>query len=77
MEDKQKQLLPYATIVAAAAGDTEALLTVRDYYRPYIRHLARRPFFDEYGSCYVFSDDTMAKQLEAKLMVGVLKFSVV
>ena len=77
MNDNKNGLLPYATIVAAAAGDTNALITVRDHYRPHIRQLARRPFFDEYGSCYVFSDDTMARQLEAKLIVGVLKFSTV
>lgn len=77
MNDDKNGLLPYDTIVAAAAGDTNALITVRDHYRPYIRQLARRPFFDEYGSCYVFSDDTMARQLEAKLIVGVLKFSAV
>lgn len=77
MSTDNDQLLPYATIVAATAGDTEALLTVRDHYRPYIKYLARRPFFDEYGSCYVFSDDTMAKRLENKLIAGILKFSAV
>lgn len=77
MSTDNDQLLSYATIVAATAGDTEALLTVRDHYRPYIRYLARRPFFDEYGSCYVFSDDTMAKRLENKLIAGILKFSAV
>lgn len=77
MSNDTNQLLPYSTIIAAAAGDTDALITVRDHYRPYIRQLARRPFFDEYGSCYVFSDDTMARQLEAKLISGVLKFSAV
>lgn len=77
MSHEKDQLLPYATIVAATAGNTEAMLTVRDYYRPYIRYLARRPFFDEYGSCYVFSDDTMAKRLENKLIAGILKFSAV
>lgn len=77
MGNEQKQLLPYATIVAATAGDPDALIAVRDHYRPYIKHLARRPFFDEYGSCYVFSDDTMARQLESKLIAGVLRFSAV
>ena len=77
MSNDKNQLLPYATIAAATAGNTEAMLAERDHYRPYIRYLARRPFFDEYGSCYVFSDDTMAKQLEAKLIAGILKFSAV
>lgn len=77
MSHEKDQLLPYATIVAATEGDTEAIMTVRDHYRPYIRYLARRPFFDEYGSCYVFSDDIMAKQLENKLIAGILKFSAV
>lgn len=77
MENEQIPLLPYATIVAATAGDPDAIITVRDHYRPYIKYLARRPFFDEYGSCYVFSDDTMAKRLENKLIAGILKFSAV
>ena len=77
MSYEKNQLLPYSTIVAATEGDPEAMLTVRDHYRPYIKYLARRPFFDEYGSCYVFSDDTMANQLENKLIAGILKFSAV
>lgn len=77
MNHENDQLLPYATIVAATAGDTEAIADVLEHYHSYIKYLARRPFFDEYGSCYVFSDDTMAQRLEAKLMAGILKFSAV
>ena len=43
-------LLPFPLVEQAASGDIEAIDRVLRHYAGYIRTLATRKFYDEYGS---------------------------
>lgn len=64
--------IPYLTIVAAKAGDSEAMTTILIHFAPYIRRYSKRAFFDEYGNRYEFVDDEIRQRIEVKLMMGIV-----
>ncbi len=64
--------IPYLTIVAAKAGDSEAMTTILIHFAPYIRSCSKRTFHDEYGNRYEFIDDEIRQRIEVKLMMGIV-----
>lgn len=64
--------IPYETIIAAKAGDAEAMTAILLHYAPYISKFAKRSCYDEYGNQYEFVDDTIYQRIEAKLMLQIV-----
>ena len=56
-------LLPFSLVEQAASG--------------YIRTLATRKFYDEYGTPRICVDEEMCKRLEIKLITRILHFRVI
>lgn len=73
---KQQNLIPYETIVAATAGDTEAINTVVNHYDGYTSALSTRPVEDEYGIIQYQVDLEMKRKLEIKLIIKMLDFKI-
>lgn len=68
--------LEFNVIVAAVKGDREGIDKVIEHYKPYLRELATKKLFDEFGNEYKYVDETIRCQLENKLIKSVLKFKV-
>ena len=64
--------IPYYCIVAAQRGNIDAMERILQHYRPYIATLSKRSFFDEYGNCYEFVDDSIRQRIEARLMYKII-----
>ncbi len=74
MSKNVHKLLPYATIEAAANGESGAMLAVLAHYQNYIAQLSKRPYYDKYGICHIRTDEGIREQLEEKLLMGMLSF---
>jgi len=70
------KLLPFATIEAATTGNIEALNAVNRHFGGYIAKLSLRPIRDEDGNEKYAVDETIRRELEAKLAAAVLRFRV-
>lgn len=70
------KLLPFNTIKAATCGDSEAMNAVTQHFGGYIAKLSIRPMRDEYGIERCGVDESIRRELEAKLAAAVLKFRV-
>jgi len=68
--------LPFAIIKAATNGDSEAMNTVTQHFGGYIAKLSIRPIKDEYGNERYGVDESVQRELEAKLAAAVLRFKV-
>ena len=68
---KHLKPLPVPVILAAIDGDGEALATVVNHYRHYIRTLATKKLKDEYDNEYLYVDEDMCRCLEAKLVYSI------
>ena len=68
--------LPFATIKAATNGDSEAMNAVTQHFGGYIAKLSIRPIKDEYGNERYGVDESVQRELEAKLAAAVLRFKV-
>ena len=66
------ELIPLKTILAAKAGDSEALAEILRHYAPYIASFAKRPFYDEYGNRCDVIDEEIRHQIESKLMLQIV-----
>lgn len=64
--------IPYLTIVAAKAGDSEAMTAILIHFAPYIRSCSKRTFYDEHSNRYEFVDDEIRQRIEVKLMMGIV-----
>ena len=64
--------IPVQTILKAVNGETEALDAVLRHYSSYIRVLSIRPVKDTYGNEFLYVDESMRDQLEAKLRVSIV-----
>ena len=69
-------LLPFPLVEQAASGDIEAIDQVLRHYAGYIRTLAARKFYDEYGMPHICVDEEMCKRMEIKLITPTLHFRV-
>jgi hypothetical protein len=68
--------LDFDVIVSAAGGDMTSIQVIIDHYNPYLRELATKKLFDEYGNEYKYMDESVRCQLENKLIKSVLDFKV-
>jgi len=71
------KLLPFATIEAATTGDINAMSAVNRHFGGYIATLSVRPMRDADGNEKYAVDETIRRELEAKLAAAVLKFRTV
>lgn len=65
-------LIPYHTILAAKAGDTEAMDAILKHYEPFITQLATRSATDKYGNSYEVVDSYMKDRIEADLKYQII-----
>lgn len=65
-------LLPYSLIVAAAAGDAEAINRVLRHYEGYIATLSTRRAFDNGDNPCFSVDEWMRRRLETKLIARIV-----
>ena len=64
--------ISYQTILAAKAGDSEAISSILRHYAAYISAHSKRPFFDEYGNKYELVDEEIRQRIEAKLIYQII-----
>lgn len=64
--------IPYNTILAARAGESDALAAIIRHYTPYIVSFSKRPFYDEYGNRYELVDEEIRKRIENRLMFQIV-----
>ena len=69
----ESQLLPFETIVAAKAGDPEALSAVLKHFKGYIYARAAREFYDANGLAYSGIDPELKQRLEIKLVTRIIQ----
>jgi hypothetical protein len=69
--------LPFNTIKAATRGDIQAMNTVNQHFGGYIAKLSIRPMRDADGNERYAVDESIRRELEAKLAAAVMKFRVV
>ena len=60
--------IPYATIVAAKSGDTEAMSKILRHYERYIIAHSMRVLYEEFGNHYEVLDQEWRQRIEAKLI---------
>lgn len=65
-------LVPYHVILAAKAGDSEALEIVIKHYDPLITKYATRSARDEYGNTYEVVDNDMKMRIVADLVYQII-----
>jgi hypothetical protein len=68
--------LEFNVIVLAVGGDVTSIKVIIDHYKPYLRELATKKLFDEYGNEYKYMDEAVRCQLENKLIKSVLDFKI-
>ncbi len=76
IQNDERGLLPYPIIIAANAGEAEALRIVVKHYDRYIASLSMRKLHDEQGNTYWSIDEDMQSRLRSKLMQSVLAFKI-
>lgn len=64
--------ISYTTILAAKAGDAEAMSKILRHYAPYIAVHTKRPFYDEYGNYCELVDEDIRQRIEAKLLYQII-----
>lgn len=69
---KGKKLIPYAIIVAAKNGDSEAMSQILRHYEPYIIRCSKRTLYDEYGNQYQVVDEEIKNRIQSKLMYQIV-----
>ena len=65
-------IISYTTILAAKAGDGEAMSKILRHYAPYIAGHAKRNFCDEYGNYCELVDEDIRQRIEAKLLYQII-----
>lgn len=68
--------LEFEVIEKAMSGDSESINEIIEHYGPYLRELATKTLFDEFGKEYRYMDETVRCQLENKLIKSVLDFKI-
>ena len=74
---KQRKLLPFAIIQAAASGNVMAIDIVLKHYEGYIISLSTRRMYDEKGNQFLCVDETLRRRLEIKLITKILDFEII
>lgn len=68
--------LDFDVIVSAVGGNMESVKMIIEHYKPYLRELATKKLFDEYGHEYKYMDESVRCQLENKLIISLLDFKI-
>lgn len=76
MKNKDVNLIPFHTIVAATSGDQKAIDAVLKHYEGYIITLSTREYKDEYGQRHNYVDEALRCRLETKLIMKTLNFKI-
>jgi uncharacterized secreted protein with C-terminal beta-propeller domain len=76
IENSHIKPLEFDVIIGAVSGDIDSMMHIIDHYNPYLRKLATKTLFDEFGNEYYIVDETLKCHLENKLMQSVLKFRI-
>ncbi len=71
---KSENLLPFNIIIAATAGDVDAINIVLKHFDGYITKLSTRTGYDSAGRYYSFVDEDMRRRLETKLILKIPEF---
>lgn len=66
------ELIPYYMILAAKAGDQDAIETILKHYNPLITKHANRRTRDEYGNSYEIVDEDMKARIVAELLFQII-----
>lgn len=69
-----KSLLPYAVIVRAVQGDSDALGQVLLHFKPYISAISMREYTDAFGVKHSYVDEFVRSDLQTFLLEKVLAF---
>ena len=67
-------LLPFTVIQSATEGDVSAIDQVLKHYEGYIKKLATRKGYDEFGEIHYWVDEEVKRRLEIQLIAMTLKF---
>jgi hypothetical protein len=73
---KNKTIISFPVIAAAASGDVDAINAVLKYYEGYIASLSTRRLYDDDGNSYMVVDEEMRRRLETKLITKIITFKV-
>lgn len=68
--------LEFEIIEKAMSGDTDCMRKIIDHYNPYLRELATKVLFDEFGNECRVMDESVRCQLENNLIKAVLDFKI-
>lgn len=74
IKTRKYPLVSFQLLRIANEGDIEAINQVVEHFRPYMRKLAQRKIFDEFGNSRNQLDPEIERQLEAKLILAILRF---
>ena len=75
-DSKERGLLPFDVIVAANAGDPEAMLIVLQHYESFMMTPARRRFVKPNGESSYAGDQEILDELIIKCIEAVLSFQI-
>jgi len=75
-QNDERGLLPYPIIIAAKAGEIEAMNVVIQHYNSYISSLSLKSIQDEAGNMYWGVDQDMKNHLQTKLVDSILTFKI-
>ena len=65
-------LVPYHIILAAKAGDSEAMDAIMKHLKPFIAQLSTRSAIDEFGNTYDVVDRYMKDRIESDLKYQII-----
>ncbi len=68
----QLKEIPLSVIEGAVNGEIDALKYVLAHFRNYIRALATRKVYDDYGNERYYVDEDIVMRLENKLVYGII-----
>lgn len=66
------ELIPYHTILAAKAGDVEAMDVILKHYAPFLTKHSIRTFYDKFGNSYELVDEDMRQRIETNLIYQII-----
>lgn len=70
------EMVSLQEIQKAILGDSIALGTILEQYKPYIYKKSTKRLYDQYGHVYIGTDEALCRRIEAKVMLSILKFRI-
>ena len=69
---KNKKLVPYAVILAATEGNSDAMEEILTYYDGLIEFYSRRTLYDEFGNPHTAVDIDIKQRIQAKIIEKII-----